>query len=420
MQPDKPTIEGDLLAAVHAAGGISEDNMAQGESGGPYQKVSWMRASRTDKGVHAVMNVVSLKLQEPEDPAAFVAQVNARLPPAVRVYSVRKTVGSFHAKNAVSHRHYKYVLPTFAFLDDFAAYFDESVAALELDASTAADEPEADDCSGDEAPTKKKRGGSAAAAAAAQERLVQERNTDVSRVGAYQSIDEALFERLRAYRLTDAVRAKVDEVLEEYVGTHCYHNYTRDKMPGDPSAQRYITEFKIERVEVLNGIEVATVSVKGSAFLMHQIRRMIGMAIGVYNAKLGPEYIRRSISRDHRQNVPTAPPTGLLLSRLLYETYDKKLAQLKSNKSPGSDVLSPLDFSAEDAHTEAMALRIRTEIMRQEMEGRVMACWIRTLPHLVNRYLKENIYKRLADLKEAPPPPPPAPPAQAVVPASDV
>eukprot|EP00659_Diplonema_papillatum_P011939 gene11939-18421_t len=128
------TIEEDLAKAVHAAGGISDDNMKKGDSGlSPLQRVSWMRASRTDKGVHAVMNCISLKMLEPVDPAAFVDAVNRNLPGQIKMYSAVKVTGSFNSKTAVSHRYYSYVLPTFAFLDNFKDIFDPDNARLDLD-----------------------------------------------------------------------------------------------------------------------------------------------------------------------------------------------------------------------------------------------------------------------------------------------
>ena len=46
--PGAVTVEEALEAAIHRAGGIADDNV------GTLQKVSWSRAGRTDKGVHAV------------------------------------------------------------------------------------------------------------------------------------------------------------------------------------------------------------------------------------------------------------------------------------------------------------------------------------------------------------------------------
>jgi tRNA pseudouridine38-40 synthase len=48
------------------------------------QQVSFMRAARTDKGVHAAGNVVSLKLIV-EDPD-IVTKINSYLPDQIRVW----------------------------------------------------------------------------------------------------------------------------------------------------------------------------------------------------------------------------------------------------------------------------------------------------------------------------------------------
>ena len=51
-----PTIEGELSAAICKAGGMLESNLEQ------LTKVKWQRSARTDKGVHAAVNVVSMNL----------------------------------------------------------------------------------------------------------------------------------------------------------------------------------------------------------------------------------------------------------------------------------------------------------------------------------------------------------------------
>eukprot|EP01064_Diplonema_japonicum_P003391 TRINITY_DN12194_c0_g2_i1.p1 TRINITY_DN12194_c0_g2~~TRINITY_DN12194_c0_g2_i1.p1 ORF type:complete len:420 (+),score=123.62 TRINITY_DN12194_c0_g2_i1:63-1322(+) len=354
------TIEEDLMNAIHKAGGISADNMVSGNSGmNALQKIGWMRASRTDKGVHAVMNLVSLKLQEPDNNAAFVCAVNEHLPKQIRVYDAVKVTKSFNSKTAVSHRYYNYVLPTFAFLEDFRSVFSPETAMVKIENEE-----------GEE-------GGQAG-------------NT------GYAAIPDEMFEKLKAYRLTDTARARVDKILAEYVGTNWFHNYTKDKPLGDPSAQRYVTEFKIDSIDVIDGMEVATITVKGAAFMIHQIRRMIAMALVTYNAKLGPEYIVKSLLKDTKLGVPTAPPTGLLLRQLIFDFYHKKVSSMRQWGQFGADKLQTLDFKSSEPLMESMHMMIKEEIMLQEKSGRVMACWIRSLPNIIMRYTGINIYEKLA------------------------
>ena len=54
--PDAFTVEEVLERAIYASGGISESNF------GTLQKISWSRAGRTDKGVHAVGQIISMKM----------------------------------------------------------------------------------------------------------------------------------------------------------------------------------------------------------------------------------------------------------------------------------------------------------------------------------------------------------------------
>ncbi len=56
-----------------------------------------MRAARTDKGVHALGQVVSLKMVEVPG-VDMVAEINAHLPPQIRVWGIKKTTKGFHGK----------------------------------------------------------------------------------------------------------------------------------------------------------------------------------------------------------------------------------------------------------------------------------------------------------------------------------
>lgn len=76
--PGVKSIEEDLFAALCKAGAVSRAN-----SESP-KKVQLIRAARTDKGVHAACNVVSLKMIT-EDPN-IVERINAHLPAQIRVW----------------------------------------------------------------------------------------------------------------------------------------------------------------------------------------------------------------------------------------------------------------------------------------------------------------------------------------------
>lgn len=102
------TIEGDLFGAFVAAGAISKANADDPK------KSALVRCARTDKGVHAAGNVISLKLII-EDPD-IVQKINDNLSPQIRVWGFERTNSSFSAYQVCDSRIYEYLIPTHAFL----------------------------------------------------------------------------------------------------------------------------------------------------------------------------------------------------------------------------------------------------------------------------------------------------------------
>ena len=102
------TIEGDLFGAFVAAGAISKANADDPK------KSALVRCARTDKGVHAAGNVISLKLIiEDED---IVRKINNHLPPQIRMWGMERTSSSFSAYHVCESRVYEYLIPTHCFL----------------------------------------------------------------------------------------------------------------------------------------------------------------------------------------------------------------------------------------------------------------------------------------------------------------
>ena len=102
---DAPTVEKALEQAIFDAGGLLASNHLE------FQKVHWSRACRTDKGVHAAANVVSLKMNVLDGDAA--ARINACLPDDIRVFAVARCTKSFNAWKECNERRYEYTMPTY-------------------------------------------------------------------------------------------------------------------------------------------------------------------------------------------------------------------------------------------------------------------------------------------------------------------
>lgn len=115
MQRDDPsisTIEKELETAIFKAGGIRDSNF------GNLNKIAWARSSRTDKGVHSLATMISLKMEIPEnawdgDPygIALVNHINSYLPQNIKVFSVLPSQRSFDPRKECNLRMYSYLLP---------------------------------------------------------------------------------------------------------------------------------------------------------------------------------------------------------------------------------------------------------------------------------------------------------------------
>jgi len=91
-QPTERTVEGELRRALAELYDL--DHLAV--------------AGRTDTGVHALANVVSIGVDGGPPPARAAAAVNALLPPDVAVVHAEEAADGFHARHDARSRSYRY------------------------------------------------------------------------------------------------------------------------------------------------------------------------------------------------------------------------------------------------------------------------------------------------------------------------
>ncbi|XP_007953244.2 tRNA pseudouridine synthase A [Orycteropus afer afer] len=285
------TIEDDLVSALVQSGCIPESH------GEDMKKMSFQRCARTDKGVSAAGQVVSLKVWLIED---ILEKINSHLPSHIRILGLKRVTGGFNSKNRCDARTYCYMLPTFAF-----AHKDQDVQ------------------------------------------------------------DESF--RLRAETLR-----RVNELLACFCGTHSFHNFTSQKGPQEPSARRYILEMQCGEPFVRDGLEFAIITVKGQSFLMHQIRKMVGLVVAIVRGHAPESLLARSWGPT-KVDVPKAPGLGLVLERVHFDKYNQRFG--------GDGLHEPLDWVAEEGAIAAFKeCYIFPSIVDTERRERSMAQWLSTLP----------------------------------------
>ncbi len=93
VQPGLPTIQGELQAALGRV--IGETPLPQG-------------SGRTDAGVHALAQVVSFALRAPIPPENLLRALNRTLPPSIRISSATTIRSTFHARHSAIAKTYEY------------------------------------------------------------------------------------------------------------------------------------------------------------------------------------------------------------------------------------------------------------------------------------------------------------------------
>lgn len=375
---DEPTIERDLFRAFIDAKAISKANADDP------RKSSLARCARTDKGVHAAGNVISLKLIiEDTD---IVERINAHLPEQIRVWGIQRTNNSFNCYQYCDSRWYEYLMPSYCLLPPHPQTFlgkklaelarehgadaEAEVAALmadvasfwadvedgevkpilaALDSDTRAQvlerlhvpEDQADDGAKPDADDGSKpaldngsmpdAGALPARAADAAKPTLPSHKPKHRELGpvdlALRDIKSAYVTAKRRYRVGPERLQRLQAALDKYVGTNNFHNYTVQKSFSDASAKRHIKSFVVNPQPVIIGdTEWLSLKVHGQSFMMHQIRKMVGMVsllvrCGTDLGRVTESYGNRKIA------IPKAPGLGLLLERPVFENYNRRATE---------------------------------------------------------------------------------------------
>ena len=142
-------------------------------------------------------------------------------------------------------------------------------------------------------------------------------------------IDESVdrTELMESYRLPQQRFEQINDTLKLFLGTQNFHNFTAKKRFYDPSAKRLIKRFECEQPFIKDNVQFATIKIRGQSFMLHQIRKMIGLVITIFRGFVDVEMIEKAWTDTHL-DIPVAPGLGLVLEYVHYDRYDKRFRSI--------------------------------------------------------------------------------------------
>lgn len=239
------TVEGMIEEALKNMNAIAPFNY------GDLKKISWTRATRTDKSVHALQNVFSCKVHafrelKENHMEPFRAKLNEHLrnllpeenKEEIKVFCVIEVSNRFNAKINASYREYSYYLPTFMLNPIDECYFGKKGTNLQVEEQMLPKEE-------DVTKVKVVNGITITKRYANEGDELDLADHHLSRDISHLTSNTKFVENLYATRLTDSQKEELHHLFKTtFAGTKKYHNYTRDMRPHQNASNRYMIELR--------------------------------------------------------------------------------------------------------------------------------------------------------------------------------
>lgn len=176
---------------------------------------------------------------------------------------------------------------------------------------------------------------------------------------------------MKDYRVPAEKLQRVNDLLQNYKGTKKFHNFTIKKEPFDPSSFRQMKSLECSPPFIVNDVEFCVIRIRGNSFMMHQIRRMVGLLLAVTREVIDESVFERAFS-DNEVDLPTAPGLGLVLDQVHYDKYDRTFgSDGKHEKLTWEE--------CDEAVQEFREKFIHSNIVRTEIEEEPMLQWLEVL-----------------------------------------
>jgi len=175
-------------------------------------------------------------------------------------------------------------------------------------------------------------------------------------------------DKAQTYRIDKEKLNTVNSLLGMYNGTKSYHNFTSGKLKGDMSARRHILSFQVHGEPfIYKNWEYVELRVKGQSFMIHQIRKMIGLVIAYASGHCGDDHVTRAFE-ENMEDIPKAPGNGLVLRQVHYDQYNKDYGEKGKGSLEWEDSQDKMNHFAKE--------NILPQIFELDVEEKNMLNWL--------------------------------------------
>ncbi|SCN62182.1 pseudouridylate synthase, putative [Plasmodium chabaudi adami] len=266
----------------------------------------------------------------------FIKLLNSNLPNDIKCFDIYKVTKSFDARKFCSFRLYEYLFPTYVLspvqvVPKYEKIFEECVKHIDeyvenhKEAKKKKKETEKekgkqhDEENGsridkpDEESDKK-------VDKPDEENKVETKKTNGKAWGL--ETEDIFTIKEEKSDLTDDELNNLFEIFSNYRGYHNFHCFTKNNI--DTTTFRYIKYFDVSTVKLYDH-NFISIRILGQSFLMHQIRKMITLAVETFRNATPKNSIYYSLNTKSYIPILLFPPDGLMLVCPYFNSYNEKV-----------------------------------------------------------------------------------------------